>query len=108
MTVKLQIGRHPALSPADFKGVEKVHYRLTATGVVRALNTRHGARLLVECDLFGVPAFLRREFFVSMKSASYVRLCRLFGDDLAKWRGPFTVHVIRDERDGRPRVEVVK
>lgn len=105
MKPKLPPGRWPALSVRDFARSD-IHYEITATGVVRATNTKHGARILVEVTVPRLTGIDRREFFVNLKSHTYVRLCEIFGDDLARWRGPFFVHTVRHVGDGRSRVEV--
>ena len=101
-------GRYRALAPRDFPR-DGIRYRVETTGPIRATNTRHGARLLVEVSIVpgNVEERHRREYFVSMKSASYVRLCEMFSEDLKAWSGSFTVEVVRHGIDRRPRVEVV-
>lgn len=105
MSTTIAPGHSPILSWRDFP-IETKAYVMVATGTVRARQTPHGARLIVECHHDGNVA-VTRAFFVSLKSRSYVRLCDEFGDNLAKWRGQFPVRVVRDARDGRRRVEVV-
>lgn len=100
-------GHSPILSFRDF-AIENAPYRMEATGVVRATNTAHGARLIVECRRITEPnPSPLRAFFVSFKSRSYVRLCEELGDNIGAWRGVFFVRVVRDGRDQKRRVEVV-
>lgn len=101
----LAAGRHPLLTSADVSAFGK-SAQLVLSGAVRPTNTRFGARLYVEVEI-EPPFGPRREFAVSFRSHSYVRLCELLGDDCTEWRGGTVQARIVTPADGRKRVEIV-
>lgn len=102
----LPAGRFPILRASDLPiaGATPLKFR----GPIRVQNTRHGARIMVAVNVIDPNGrtVAARELFVSFHSASYVRLCKKFGDDVTRWRGTFAVAEKTNARDGRSRVEV--
>lgn len=102
MRTPLPPGRYPLLSWKDFDGLglyPDVPLVIRTTGPVRPTNTRHGARLFVEVRVPGVGL---REFPISFRSPSYVRLCHQLGEDCSRWgKTNIAVRVVNYPRKNR-------